>query len=338
MKAAVRELDPEIGVRAACEALGVARSTGYRWRQAPAVGPPRRRPRPPRALSDGERKEVLALLCSERFVDQAPATVHAKLLDEDQRYTCSVRTMYRILKSQKATRERRAQVRHPKYAKPELLATGPNQVWTWDVTWLRGPVKYTYYPLYVIVDLFSRFNPGWLLAHEENGELAAKLIAETCERQDVQPGTLKLHADRGPVPKGKTVHQLLVDLDVTPSFSRPRVSNDNPFSEAQFRTMKYGPEYPDRFASYEEARDFCRRFFPWYNDEHPHSGLAYFTPSDVHHGRVTDIHARRQRVMDAAYARTPERFLAGTPAVPAPPKAVWVNPPENRAEIELGLH
>lgn len=338
LKAALGELAPELGVSDACEAMGVPRSTGYRWRQAPVFGPRRPRRRPSRALSDGERKEVLDLLCSERFVDQAPTTVHAKLLDEDQRYLCHPRTMYRILDAAKATRERRAQARHPKYARPELLATGPNQVWTWDVTWLRGPVKYTYYPLYVIIDLFSRFNPGWLLAHEESGELADKLIRETCERQGIGPGRLTLHADHGPVPRGKTVKQLLVDLDVAPSFSRPRVSDDNPFSEAEFRTMKYGPEYPDRFASHKDARDFCRRFFTWYNDEHRHSGLAYFTPSDVHHGRVIDVLTRRQAVMDEAYARTPGRFPAGAPRVPAPPHTVWINPPENRAEIELGLH
>ena len=322
----------------ACEALGVPRSTGYRWRRPPVYGPRPPRPRPARALGDTERKEVLEILCSERFVDEAPTTVHAKLLDEDQRYLCHPRTMYRILKAENATRERRAQVRHPKYKKPELLATTPNQVWTWDVTWLRGPVKYSYFPLYVIIDLFSRFNPGWLLAHEESGELAVKLIRETCERQGIAPGTLQLHADRGPVPKGKTVKQFLIDLDVTASFSRPRVSNDNPFSEAEFRTMKYGPEYPDRFEGYDHARDFCRQFFPWYNDEHRHSGIAYFTPADVHHGRVPEILARRQAVMDQAFARTPGRFPGGAPRVPAPPKAVWINPPENRAEVELGLH
>ena len=322
----------------ACEALGVPRSTGYRWRRPPVLGPRRPRPRPARALGDDERKEVLDLLCSERFVDEAPTTVHAKLLDEDQRYVCCPRTMYRVLAAENATRERRAQVRHPKYKRPELLATGPNQVWTWDVTWLRGPVKYSYYALYVIIDLFSRFNPGWLLAHEENSDLAAKLIRETCERQGIDPGTLGLHADRGPVPKGKTVNQLLVDLDVTPSFSRPRISNDNPFSEAEFRTMKYGPHYPDRFDGYDHARDFCCQFFPWYNDEHRHSGLAYFTPADVHHGRVPVILSRRQAVMDQAFARTPGRFPGGPPRVPAPPKAVWINPPENRAEIQLGLH
>jgi putative transposase len=281
---------------------------------------------------------VLDTLCSERFVDQAPPTVHAKLLDEDQRYLCHPRTMYRILDAEKAVRERRAQRHHPAYKKPELLATGPNQVWTWDVTWLRGPVKYTYYPLYVIIDLYSRFNPGWMLAHEENGDLAAKLIRDTCERQGIEPGSLTIHADRGPVPRGKTVKQLVVDLGVVRSFSRPSVSNDNPFSEAEFRTMKYGPTYPNRFEGYEHARDFCREFFSWYNDEHRHSGRAYFTPADVHHGRVPETLAQRQHVMDKAFARHPERFTGGAPKVPAPPKAVWINPPENRAEIEISLH
>lgn len=321
----------------ACEALGVPRSTGYRWRRPPVQGPRRPRPRPPRALPDETRKEVLEVLCSERFVDKAPATVHAELLD-DQRYLCSVRTMHRLLAEQHATRERRDQLRHPKYAKPELLATAPNQIWTWDVTWLRGPAKYTYYPLYVILDLYSRFNPGWMLAHEESGELAEKLIRETCERQGVEPGTLTLHADRGPVPKGKTVHQLLVDLDITRSFSRPRVSNDNPFSEAQFRTLKYCPQFPQRFDSFDAARSFCREFFRWYNEEHRHSGIAHLTPADVHHGRAADIVARRQAVMNEAYARHPERFVAGPPEVPALPAAVWINPPEDKAEIELRLH
>lgn len=322
----------------ASEALGVPRSTAYRWRRPLRFGPRCPRPPSPRALSRTARDEVFDTLCSERFIDQAPTTVHAKLLDEDQRYLCHPRTMYRILNARKATRERRCQRTHPEYKKPELLATAPNQVWTWDVTWLRGPVKYKYYPLYVILDLYSRFNPGWMLAHEENGELAAKLIRETCERQGVEPGTLTVHADRGAVPKGKTVKQLLGDLDVGRSFSRPRVSNDNPFSEAEFRTMKYGPNFPDRFDGYDHARDFCRGFFPWYNDEHRHSGLAYFTPADVHYGRVPEVLARRQAVMDDAFAQHPQRFAAGPPRVAAPPKSVWINPPEDRAEIELKLH
>jgi len=281
---------------------------------------------------------VLEVLCSERFVDQAPATVHAKLLDEDQRYLCHPRTMYRILEAENATPERRAQLSHPTYEKPELLATAPNQVWTWDVTWLRGPVKYCYYPLYVIIDLFSRFNPGWLLAHEESGDLAAKLIRETCERQGIDPGTLQLHADRGPVPKGKTVKQLLIDLDVTPSFSRPRVSNDNPFSEAEFRTMKYGPQYPDRFDGYHHARDFCRHFFPWYNDEHRHSGLAMLTPAAVHFGNAAAILAQRRRVLTAAHVAHPDRFVRGAPIVRPLPNAVWINPPDARAEEGGGAH
>lgn len=336
--AAISELEKEVNVETACEALGVPRSTGYRWRRPPVHSCQRPRPRSTRALPDAERREMLELLYSERFVNQAPTTVHARLLDEDERYICHPRTMYRLLHSERAVRERRRQTQHPRYARPELLATGPRQVWTWDVTWLRGPERYVYYPLYVIIDLFSRFNPGWLLAHEENGEHAKRLIEETCMRQGIDPGSLTLHADRGPVPKGKTVKQLLTDLDVRRSFSRPRVSNDNPFSEAQFRTLKYGPEYPERFSSYDHARDYCQRIFPWYNDEHRHSGLAYFTPSDVHHGRAEAVLARRQAAMDAAFARTPRRFPGGAPRVPGPPKAVWINPPENRAEFELGLH
>lgn len=338
MKVALSALAPEVGMNDACEGLGVPRSTGYRWQRPPVPRTPGPRPRSPRALSPRERKEVVEVLCSERFADQAPTTVHAKLLDEDQRYLCHPRTMYRILASEEATRERRAQRQHPKYQKPELIATAPNQVWTWDVTWLRGPAKYTYYPLYVILDLFSRFNPGWMLAHEENGELAVKLLSETCQRQGIEPGSLTLHADRGPVPQGKTVKQLLQDLEVTRSFSRPRVSNDNPFSEAEFRTMKYGPTFPDRFEGYDHARDFCRGFFHWYNDDHRHSGLRYFTPAAVHYRRVPELLAQRQAVLDGAFAKHPERFTRGHPRVPAPPKAVWINPPENRAEIELGLH
>jgi putative transposase len=323
---------------AACRALDIPRSTGYRWRFGPVFGPRRPRPSPARALSELECQDVLSVLYSERFVDQAPRTVCAKLLDEDQRYLCSPRTMYRLLQAQNAAPERRAVRSHPTYKKPELLATGPNQVWTWDVTWLRGPVRYKYYPLYVIIDLYSRLNPGWLLAHEENGEHAARLIEETCKRQGVERNSLTVHADRGPVPTGKTVNQLFIDMDIAPSFSRPRVSNDNPFSEAQFRTMKYGPEYPDRFAGYDDARNFCKKFFPWYNNDHRHSGIAYFTPADVHYGRVQMLLAQRQTAMNKAYERTPERFPNGAPKVKKPPSAVWINPPENRSEIEFGLH
>ena len=337
MRAALDELAHCVGVPAASAALGVPTSTAYRWRRPPMFGPRRPRPKPARALSQVDRTAVLEVLHSERFVDKAPRTVHATLLDENK-YLCHPRTMYRILDAEHEVRERRAQLRHPNFARPELLATAPNQVWTWDVTWLRGPDKYVYYPLYVIIDLFSRFNPGWMLAHEESGALAAKLIRQTYERQGIEPGTLKVHADRGPVPRGKTVKQLLVDLDVAPSFSRPRVSNDNPFSEAEFRTMKYGPTFPNRFDNFDHAKAFCRDFFPAYNDEHRHSGIAYLTPADVHHGRADEVLAARQALMNEAFARTPERFVADSPKVPALPKAVWINPPENRAEIELGLH
>lgn len=337
MKAAVDELAPHVGMRAACDALGVPRSTAYRWQRPPTSGPRRPRPRPARALSEGERAKVLEVLHSERFVDKAPATVHATLLD-DHEYLCHPRTMYRILASEHEVRERRDRLRHPTYARPELLATAPNQVWTWDVTWLRGPTKYTYYPLYTIIDLYSRFNPGWMLAHEESGELAAKLIRETCRRQGIEPGSLTIHADRGPVPKGKTVKQLLQDLEITPSFSRPRVSNDNPFSEAEFHTLKSRSDFPDRFEGFEHARAHCGAFFPWYNEEHRHCGIAYLTPADVHYGRAPEILAQRQAVMDRVFAEHPERFVAGRPTVPALPKAVWINPPENRSEIELGLH
>lgn len=337
MKVALEQLAQDVGVTTASEALGVPRSTAYRWRRPPQYGPRRPRPKPPRALSEIERADILEVLHSERFIDKAPTTIHATLLD-DERYLCHPRTMYRILASEGEIRERRDHLRHPKFVRPELLATAPNQVWTWDVTWLRGPTKYLYYPLYVIIDLFSRFNPGWMLAHQENGELAAKLIRETCQRQGIEPGTLTAHADRGPVPRGKTVKQMLQDLDITPSFNRPRVSNDNPFSESEFRTLKYCPEFPARFDDFDHAREFCCGFFSRYNHEHRHSGIAYLAPADVHYGRAHDILARRQHVMDAAFARNPRRFVAGPPKVPALPKTVWINPPENRAEIELGLH
>lgn len=337
MKAAVDDLAARVGVAAACAALGVPKSTAYRWRRPQRHGPRRPRRSPSRALSHAERTKVLEVLHSERFVDKSPATAHATLLDERE-YLCHPRTMYRLLATQDEVRERRDQVRNPQYARPELIASAPNEVWTWDVTWLRGPARYTYYPLYVIIDLFSRYNPGWMLAHVESGELAATFIRETCKRHQIEPSTLKLHADRGPVPKGKTVGQLLHDLEITASFSRPRVSNDNPHSESQSHTVKSHPDFPNRFDSFEHARAFCRSFFAWYNDEHRHSGIAYLTPADVFFGRAASVLAQRQLVLDQAFANNPERFVAGPPKVAALPKAVWINPPENRSEVELGLH
>ena len=303
---AVIEVAPSLGVVATCEAFGIARATYYRNR-APAYGPRQRRPSPPRRLPDGERQDVLAVLHEPRFVDLAPVQVFATLLEEG-RYLCSVRTMHRILAENAESRERRNQRRHPNYTKPELCATRPNQLWSWDITKLRGPAKWTYFYLYVILDVFSRYVVGWMVAHRESAALAEKLIAETCRREGIEPEQLTLHADRGSSMTSKPVALLLADLGVTKTHSRPYVSDDNPFSEAQFKTMKYRPEFPERFGSIEDGRGFCRGFFPWYNYEHHHSGLALMTPADVHHGQVDQRVRERQGVLDRAFSEHPERF------------------------------
>jgi putative transposase len=261
-----------------------------------------------------------------RFVDLAVPEVHATMLEEG-RYLCSVRTMYRVLDENAEVRERRNQLRHPKYAAPELLATGPNQVWSWDITKLLGPTKWVYYYLYVILDICSRYVVGWMLAERESGRLAEKLIAETCRRHRIVPGQLTIHADRGTSMKSKPVVALLAQLDVERTHSRPHVSNDNPFSEAQFKTLKYRPGFPARFGGLEDGHSHCVDFFPWYNHEHHHSGLAWLTPADVHYGRATALLARRADTLGAAYAAHPERFPHGPPTVPKLPEAVWINPP-----------
>jgi putative transposase len=266
-----------------------------------------------------------------QFVDKAPAEVYATLLDEGT-YLCSVRTMYRLLDGHQALRERRDQLRHPAYHKPELLARGPNQVWSWDITKLLGPAKWTYFYLYVILDIFSRYVVGWLLAHHENAGLAQRLIRETLDKEPVDPKSLTIHSDRGSPMKSYTVAQLLATLGVTKSHSRPHCSNDNPFSESQFKTLKYQPQFPDRFDSYEHALAFCRRFFPWYNHQHYHSGLGLLTPATVHYGQAEAVHAWRQRILDAAYATHPERFPKGRPAPLPTPKEVWINPPHGTAQ------
>ena len=281
---------------------------------------------PARALAEDERKEVLDLLHSERFVDQAPAAVYHALLDEGVRL-CSVRTMYRILDSQGEVRERRNQLTHPAYKKPELLATGPNQVWSWDITKLLGPAKWTYYYLYVILDIYSRYVVGWMLADRESTDLARLLVAESCEKQGIQPGQLTIHSDRGPAMQAKGLAQFLADMGITKTNSRPHVSNDNPFSESQFKTMKYRPQFPRRFGSQPEGRDFCRAFVDWYNREHYHSALAYLPPETVHYGRAGEVLASRQALLLEAYAAHPERFIGGPPRVPQLPEAVWINPP-----------
>jgi len=284
------------------------------------------RPRPPRALSPVEETAILAALHTERFVDRAPASIVATLLDEGT-FLCSVRTMYRLLARHGEVRERRDQLRHPAYAVPELLATGPNQVWTWDITKLRGPAKWTCFHLYVILDIFSRYVVGWMVAPHESAVLARKLIAASVARQGIQPGELTVHADRGSSMRSKPVALLLADLGVTKSHSRPHVSDDNPFSESHFKTLKYRPGFPDRFGSIEDARAFCVAFFAWYDTEHRHSGIALLTPEDVHYGRATERLAARGVVLDAAYAAHPERFVRRPPRPAAPPTAVWINPP-----------
>ena len=321
----VIDLAPLLGVVATCAGFGVALATYYRHR-APVYGPKRRRPSPPRRLPDAERQEVLDVLHEPRFVDLAPAEVHATLLDEE-RYLCSLRTMHRILAENSEVRERRNQLRHPSYERPELLATAPNQLWSWDITKLRGPAKWTCYHLYVILDVFSRYVVGWMVAHRESNTLAKKLIAESCARQGIEPEQLTLHADRGSSMKSKPVALLLADLGVTKTHSRPHVSNDNPFSESAFKTMKYRPDFPDRFGQIEDARGFSRDFFDWYNDEHHHSGLAFLTPADVHYGRVGAVVDVRQRALDRAYEANPERFTRGRPVALQPPDKVWINKP-----------
>ena len=309
---------------ALCQSVGLARASLYR-RRRPAGTAPAARPSP-RALVPAERQAILDALHSERFVDQSPTEVHATLLEE-QRYLGSVRTMYRVLAGADEVRERRDQARHPSYAKPELVATGPNHVWSWDITKLKGPVQYLYYSLYVILDLFSRYVVGWMVALHESARLAQRLIEATCLKQGIGPHQLTIHADRGAPMRSKLVAELFADLNIDASHSRPRVSNDNPFSEAQFRTFKYRPEFPDRFGSLEHARAICHDLFTWYNDAHHHSGLSYLTPADVHHSRAATILDVRHRTRLAAYAAHPERFVNGPPRPETLPTAVWINPP-----------
>lgn len=330
IEAAVGELVAVVGTRAACAAVGRARATHYRHHR---LGPPRATkqrvaPRPqPRALSAQERVEIRAVLNSERFVDAAPASVYATLLDEG-RYLCSESSMYRILREHGEVGERRRQATHPPKVRPELLATGPNQCWSWDITKLLGPAKWTYYHLYVIIDIYSRYVPGWLIAERESAALAERLLAETIAKQHVEPNQLTIHADRGTSMASKPVAMLLADLGVTKSHSRPHCSNDNPYSEAQFKTLKYRPEFPDRFGSIQDARSFNQTFFSWYNHDHRHSGIGLHTPADVHYDRAGAVRAARANVLTAAYAAHPERFVRKHPEPPALPGAVWINKPD----------
>ena len=327
---AVETLGPTLGIVAACEAVGLPRGSYYRA-QAPvaraALRPVRERPPSPRALTTDEKAIVRAVLNSERFQDQAPREVYATLLDEAQ-YLCSWRTMYRIMAENQEIRERRDQLQHPVYAKPELLATRPNQVWSWDITKLRGPALWTYYYLYVILDVYSRYVVGWMIAERESEALAQELIRATCAKQGIQPGQLTLHADNGSAMIAKSVAQLLIDLDVVKSHSRPHVSDDNPYSEAHFKTLKYRPEYPERFGCLVDARAWAQTFFAWYNEEHHHTGLGLLTPVVVHSGQAEALLQKRQHVLDLAFAAHPERFVKHAPAPDQLPVAVWINPPK----------
>jgi putative transposase len=324
----VKEIGSRLGIRPTCDAFGVPRSSYYRWQRPEEA---RGGPRSPRALSVEEREAVLEVLHDDGFVDLAPAAVLAKLLDCGM-YLCSERTMYRILAENEEVKERRNQLRHPVYEKPELLATRPNELWSWDLTKLLGPAKWTYYYLYVILDVFSRYVVGWMVAYREAAVLASRLIEASCRRQGIERSQLTLHADRGSSMKSKTVALLLSDLGVTKSHSRPHVSNDNPYSEAQFKTLKYRPEFPQRFGCLEDARAFCAEFFRWYNMEHYHGGLGLMTPHDVHYGLAEERRCRRAEVLAEAYRRHPERFVRGMPRPAELPKEVWINKPVAKAE------
>ena len=326
---AVEGLSPSVGVSVACRALGVARATLYRHRRRHdrRDRPRPRRPTPARALSGKERDAVLEVLHTPQFVDRSPAQAYATLLDDDT-YLCSVRTMYRILEGTGETRERRRQLTHPRYVKPQLLATHPNEVWSWDITKLRGPRKWVNFHLYVILDIFSRYVVGWMVAERESATLAKKLIASSCRKQGIERGELTVHADRGPSMRSKCVAHLLADLGVTKTHTRPYTSTDNPYSESFFKTLKYCPEFPGRFGSCQDARAFGRTFFPWYNREHRHSGIAYLTPEAVHYGDGGQLIEKRRVVLGQAYELHPERFVRGRPSPQQLPDAVWINPPE----------
>lgn len=314
----------DMGISPACRALGVARSSLYRHRRPPPAAGARVY-NCYRSLKEEERQNVLSVLNSERFMDQAPAEIYATLLDEGV-YLCSVRTMYRILAQNDQVRERRNQVRHPNYTKPELLATAPNQVWSWDITKLKGPEKWTYFYLYVMIDIFSRYVVGWMVAHRESKRLAERFIQETVEKQGIVPGQLTIHADRGSSMTSKPVASLLAELGITKTHSRPYTSNDNPYSESHFKTLKYSAGFPSRFGCIEDARFFCGPFFSWYNTEHHHSGIGLLIPEALHYGRAEEVTVARKATLLAAYANHPERFNR-PPQPPKIPNAAWINQP-----------
>lgn len=311
-----------LGTLRLCDALGLPRATFYRQGQENV---PRGSQRSPRRLPDDEEQQILNVLNSERFCDMAPAEVFATLLDEGI-HLCSERTTYRLLErsgENVARRQRPAR----SYPRPELLATRVNEVWTWDITKLKGPAKWTYYYLYTILDIFSRYVVGWLVADRESAELAEILVGEACLKQEILPGTLTLHADRGGPMKSQALGHLLSDLGITKSHSRPHVSDDNPYMESAYKTLKYRPTFPERFPSVDFAQTFCHDFFGWYNNDHHHSGIGMLTPSDVHWGRAEEVLRMRQETMGRAFKEHPERFVKGRPVVGQVPTSVWINKP-----------
>ncbi|GLR66985.1 transposase [Acidocella aquatica] len=337
MTNALAALAPASGIpKAACAALGLSRASVQRRRacQRHPPLPPRPRPRPQRALTTPQQQTVLGLLHEPRFADQAPAEIYASLLDHGI-YHCSIRTMYRILGQHAEVRERRGQLRHPVYQKPELLAISPNQVWSWDITKLMGPAKWTYFYLYVILDIFSRRVVGWCVADAETASLFKPLFNEAVAKHNVPADQLTLHADRGSPMKAKATALLLADLGVTKSHSRPHTSNDNPFSEAHFKTLKYQPQFPKRFGCIEDAQTFCRGFFDWYNNDYHHAGIGLMTPNQIHYGQADQVYAARQITLNHAFSKNPERFVNKSPKPPSKPTAAWINPPIAKLKVQV---
>jgi putative transposase len=333
--AAFCELEPLLGTKTACAAVGRPRATHYRRLRPPEARPAPRRPTPPNALSPGERAAVVETLRSPRFVDLAPAQVFYVLLDEGT-YLGSISTMYRLLRALDEVHERRRQATYPARVRPELVARGPNAVWSWDITKLKGPRRGEYYSLYVVLDIFSRCVVAWCVAPSESGELAKDLIADAVARHEIAPDTLTIHADRGSSMTSNPVAELLAFLGIARTHSRAHVSNDNPYSEAQFKTLKYCPAFPERFGSIADARAFCRSFFAYYNDEHRHSGIAFHTPASVHDGTATQIREQRALVLTAAFEANPRRFGHRHPQPPKLPTIAWINEPEEEVLAQNG--
>ena len=327
---AVDELAEHTSVQRACELVGRARGSHYRAKRPTIHGPAPKRPTPPNALSADEQEQVIGVLTSDRFADKSVTQTWATLLDEGT-YLCSMSTMHRLLRAHGAAGERRRQATHPPRTKPELLATSPGQIWSWDITKLRGPGRGIWFQLYVVLDIFSRYVVAWTVQNGEDCQIATTMLEEAMGVHGIPEA---VHADRGTSMTSKPVAQLLLDLGVDRSHSRPRVSNDNPYSEAAFKTLKYAPVFPENFGSLADARAFCEEFFGYYNHEHRHCGIGLHTPASVHHGTAAEIRVQRQHTLDAAHAAHPERCGSRHPQAPKLPKAAWINQPSPEALIQ----